>query len=204
MLSALFVNVYKYKCSTQFLVCLLTRQTVIFVCPLSFQGRVEELPRWTQIVAEFEKNYENFLKLVDPVLLDSLKERRAVILAKWDFLSQDMINRHKTNISPEQIPELEGAHEQVVKDLDGWLEKAENFLSRMTADNVMFTDDEISELQALNEDLTERSDKLDSLRDKSIDLIIAKGDPFSVNNPENVVIQKLSRRLESIGNQLQV
>jgi len=58
--------------------------------------------------------------------------------------------------------------------------------------------------QALNEDLTERSDKLDSLRDKSIDLIVAKGDPMSVDNPENIMIQKLSHRLESIGHQLQV
>lgn len=46
--------------------------------------------------------------------------------------------------------------------------------------------------------------KLDSLRDESIDLIISRGDPFSVSNKENVMLQKLSHRLEAIGNHLQV
>ncbi|XP_035715809.1 dystrophin isoform X4 [Folsomia candida] len=167
------------------------------------RGRVEEMPRWQKIIEEFEKNYENFLKLVDPVLLDSLKERRAIILARWNGLSNDMVQKHKANIPEDKIPELEAAHEKVVDDLKDWLEKAEHFLNRMTADNVLFSDEEILELQALNEDLTERSDKLDSLRDKSIDLIVATGDPFSVQNPQNLVIQKLSHRLESIGVQLQ-
>lgn len=115
-----------------------------------------------------------------------------------------MVQKHKNNIPEANIPELETAHKNVVDDLKDWLDKAEKFLNRMTADNVLFNDDEILELQALNEDLTERSDKLDSLRDKSIDLIVAKGDPYSVNNPQNLVIQALSQRLESIGHQLQV
>lgn len=105
------------------------------------------MPRWTKIIEEFEKNYENFLKLVDPVLLDALKERRAVILKKWDFLAKDIVQKHKDNVPEDKIPELEAAHEQVVDDLKDWLDKAEKFLNRMTADNVLFTDDEIVELQ---------------------------------------------------------
>ena len=105
------------------------------------------MPRWTKIVEEFEKNYEQFLKLVDPVLLDSLKERRAIILQKWDFLSHDMINTQKNNIPQEAISELEKAHEKIVGDLEEWLDKAEKFLNRMTDDNVQFSDEEIVELQ---------------------------------------------------------
>lgn len=105
------------------------------------------MPRWQKIIEEFEKNYENFLKLVDPVLLDSLKERRAIILARWNGLSNDMVQKHKANIPEDKIPELEAAHEKVVDDLKDWLEKAEHFLNRMTADNVLFSDEEILELQ---------------------------------------------------------
>ncbi|ODM94747.1 Dystrophin, partial [Orchesella cincta] len=90
-----------------------------------------------------------------------------------------------------------------VGELDEWLVKAENFLSKLSGENVVFQDEEILELQALNDDLTERTLKLDSLRDESIDLIVSRGDPFSVTNKENLVLQKLSHRLEAIGNHLQ-
>lgn len=108
------------------------------------------MPRWTKIIEEFEKNYDNFLKLVDPVLLDSLKERRAIILEKWDFLKKDMVQKHKSNIPQEKLPELEAAHEKVVNDLQEWLDKAEKFLNRMASDNVLFSDEEILELQVYN------------------------------------------------------
>jgi hypothetical protein len=108
------------------------------------------MPRWSKIIEEFDKNYDNFLKLVDPVLLDSLKERRATILEKWNIVSEDMVKRYKENISEDQIPLLESTHKEVVDDLKEWLEKAETFLNRMTGDTVLFTDDEIMELQVCN------------------------------------------------------
>jgi len=109
------------------------------------------MPRWSKIIEEFDRNYDNFLKLVDPVLLDSLKERREFILKKWNIVSEDMVKKHKENISEEDIPMLEEDHKEVVDDLQDWLEKAEVFLNRMTGDTVLFTDDEIMELQVCYE-----------------------------------------------------
>jgi len=50
-------------------------------------------------------------------------------------------------VTEENIPELLRSHEKVVDDLKDWLDKAESFLNRMTAENILFSDDEIMELQ---------------------------------------------------------
>ncbi|CAL8109930.1 unnamed protein product [Orchesella dallaii] len=167
------------------------------------RSRIEELPRWSKIAEEFEQNYETFLKLVDPVLLDALKDRRTVMLKKWNLLSHQLVKMQKDNLQLTDVNEVEIKHSGTVGELDEWLVKAENFLSKLSGESNIFNDDEIIELQALNDDLTERTVKLDSLRDESIDLIVSRGDPFSVTNKENLVLQKLSHRLEAIGNHLQ-
>lgn len=98
---------------------------------------------------EFDQNYDTFLKLVDPVLLDSLKERRQIILKKWDLLSQQVVKMHKDNLALKDMDEVETKQRGIVGELDGWLVKAEAFLGRLAGDNVVFTDDEIFELQVV-------------------------------------------------------
>ena len=105
------------------------------------------MPRWTSIIDDFDKNYANFLKLVDPVLLDSLKERRTLILQKWNLTSHEVVKRFEKKLKGVSIPDLESKQQKLVKDLEEWIDKAENFLSKVSSETLMFSDDEIMELQ---------------------------------------------------------
>lgn len=116
---------------------------------IKFQSRIEELPRWSKIVEEFEQNYDAFLKLVDPVLLDSLKERRQIILKKWDTLSNQVVKMHRENLALKDLDEVEVKQRGIVGELDEWLVKAESFLGKLSGDNVVFNDEEIFELQVI-------------------------------------------------------
>lgn len=110
---------------------------------------------------EFEQNYDTFLKLVDPVLLDSLKERRQIILKKWDVLSNQVVKMHRENLSLKDLDEAEAKQRGIVGELDEWLVKAEAFLGKLSGENVVFNDEEIFELQV-------------SIREKFIRLLVLK------------------------------
>jgi len=56
----------------------------------------------------------------------------------------------------------------------------------------------------LNENFNEMTDGLDSLKDKVVDLIVCTGDPYSFDNEENLNLEKLAHRLETVGVQFQV
>lgn len=45
---------------------------------------------------------------------------------------------------------------------------------------------------------------MNSLKDKVVDLIIRKGDPYSFENDENFIVEKLVHRIDSVGIQFQV
>lgn len=95
----------------------------------------------------FSSNYEMFLKLVDPVLLDSLKERRTLILDRWELISHDIVRRHEEALKGVSDTELEIEVERDKTELDSWLTKAENFLAKMSTEAVLFSNEEMQELQ---------------------------------------------------------
>jgi len=62
-------------------------------------------------------------------------------------VSQTIVDQHKDMVPPSIIPQLEQSQKKVVNDLESWMDKAEQFLQKMSTDGVLFTDDEIIELQ---------------------------------------------------------
>lgn len=99
-----------------------------------------------QILNNLTEDYNAFLKLVDPVLLDSLKERRQEIIDKWGQVNNKLINSHREKLKGSSMKDLEQKNESTMKDLESWIANVEDFMSK---EQNGFNDDQIVELQVL-------------------------------------------------------
>jgi len=73
-----------------------------------------------------------------------------LILERWDLISHDIVRRHEEGLKDVSVPQLEVEVEKEKTELESWLTKAEDFLAKMSSEAVLFSDEEMQELQVRN------------------------------------------------------
>jgi len=71
-------------------------------------------------------------------------------LERWDLISHEIVRRHEQGLKEVSVPDLEIQIGRSRAELEDWISKAEGFLTKMTSEGVMFSDEEMKELQVRN------------------------------------------------------
>ena len=129
-----------------------------------------------------EKNYADLIKILDPVLLDSLVERKGLLTKEVNEIMVDTVSKHENYLQTCDKDQLRSSREALVAEIDSWLTEAEEKL-RTGYD-----------LESVTTSLQEIADKMKELRNVSTDLSVLDKSYYNVDEE----LEKLEGKFECV------